>query len=135
MAIAAELSIVVRRLDEVLWAKQEIRRFASALPFTSDDLMRIEVVVSELGSNMVKHAGGGTLKAARLPRGDRWVLRLVALDTGPGIPNLAKAMKAGYSTTGTFGDGLATVREFMDHCDITTEVGQWTRIEVEKWAP
>ena len=33
---------------------------------------------------------------------------------GPGIEDLKQAMNPGYSTAGSFGDGLSAVRELMD---------------------
>lgn len=129
------LSLTVRRLEEVAWARQEIKRFAAALPFTPDDLARIELAISELASNLVKHAKGGKLCATRLKREGRWLLHVVVTDTGPGIKDLTQAMKTGFSTSGSFGDGLPAVRELVDKFEITTEVGHWTRVEIEKWAP
>jgi serine/threonine-protein kinase RsbT len=134
MALSGTLTLLVRRMEEVVWARQEIKRFAAALPFTSDDLARIELAISELASNLVKHAKGGQLRAMRLQREGRWLLQVVATDHGPGIADLKQALNPGFSTAGSFGDGLSAVRELMDTFAITTEVGQWTRVEIEKWA-
>lgn len=134
MALSGTLTLLVRRMEEVVWARQEIKRFAAALPFTPDDLARIELAISELASNLVKHAKGGQLSAMRLQRDGRWLLHVVATDQGPGIEDLKQALNPGFSTAGSFGDGLSTVREIMDAFAITTDVGQWTRVEIEKWA-
>lgn len=134
MALSGTLSLQVRRMEDVVWARQEIKRFAAVLPFVPEDLARIELAISELGSNMVKHAKGGKLSAMRAQRDGRWFLQVVATDRGPGIQDVERALTSGYSTAGSFGDGLPAVRELMDKFEITTEVGQWTRVEIEKWA-
>lgn len=134
MAIVAVLTVAVRRMDEVLWAKQEVRRFLGDGLFDAADLARLEVATTELATNMIKHAGGGRLTVERVVRDGRTGVRMLAEDTGPGIEDLAAALRPGVSTAGSYGDGLAAVRELMDKFEITSEPGQWTRVEVEKWA-
>lgn len=127
------LSLSVRRPEEVLWAKQEVMRFVAAEAFGPADRTRIEVAARELLTNMVKHAGGGRLTVERLARDGRHGVRMTALDQGPGITDVAGALRPGTSSTGTHGDGLAAVQELMDKFELTTEPGRWTRVEVEKW--
>jgi len=59
------------------------------------------VVAAELVSNQVKHARSrGMLQIWQQPGP---ALDLVALDFGPGIPNLVLAQQDGYSTANTLG--------------------------------
>lgn len=132
--MSANLTLAIQQKEDVLWAKQEIKRFIAALPFRPEDVGRIEVAVSELASNMIKHAGGGRLMVDRVTRDAHSGVRIIAVDRGSGIPDLGAALKSGFSTTGTLGMGLPTVQETMDKFEITTEPGQGTRVEVEKWA-
>jgi serine/threonine-protein kinase RsbT len=133
MAVTGSLSLALRAPEDVLWAKQEARRFAAALPFGPDDLARIEISVSELASNIIKHAHGGRLEISRVTHGDSEGVRVVAIDKGPGIDDLDTALKPGYSTAGSLGVGLSAVQEHMDKFEITSKPGQGTRVEVEKW--
>lgn len=129
-----KLSLRIRHPEDVLWARQEAVRFCAALPFRPEDLGRIEVTAAELASNMVKHAHGGRLSVTWLEREGRRGVRMVATDQGPGIANLQEAMRPGFSTAGSLGDGLAMVEESMDKVRITSEPGHGTTVEVEKWA-
>lgn len=133
MAVTGSLSLAVRAREDVLWAKQEAKRFAAGLPFSSDDLVRIEIAVSELASNMVKHAGGGRLTVQRIERDGREGVLVAAVDHGPGIPDLQAALKAGFSTAGSLGVGLSGIHEHMDKVEITTRPGEGTCVEAEKW--
>lgn len=135
MALTGSLALALRAYEDVLWAKQEARRFASALPFGAEDLARIEIAASELASNMVKHARGGRLLLDRLERDGREGVRMVAEDQGPGIPDLEAALRPGFSTAGSLGVGLSGIQEHMDKFEITSRVGTGTRVEVEKWLP
>lgn len=133
MALAGRLSLRVFRTEDVLWARQEAKRFAATLPFDRADLQRIELAASELASNMVKHAHGGKLLVDRVERDGMQGVRMVAEDQGPGIADLEQALGAGFSTAGSLGDGLSALRDLMDKFEITSRVGVGTRVEVEKW--
>ena len=135
MALAGSLMLRVFRAEDVLWARQEAKRFAAGSPFGADDLQRIELAASELASNMVKHARGGKLRIERLERGGRHGVRMVAEDQGPGIPDLEQALAPGYSTAGSLGDGLSALQDLMDKFEISSRPGFGPRVEVEKWAP
>jgi serine/threonine-protein kinase RsbT len=124
-------SIRIRTAEDVLLARQEVMRFAALLAFSPGDRGRLELAVTELATNLVKHAGGGNLVVSKLS--DRPGIRIVCVDQGPGIVNIAQAMQAGYSTTASFGDGLASIKEVMDRFELTSVLGQGTRIEAEKW--
>lgn len=129
----SKLSLRVKAMEDVLWARQEAMRFCAELGFKPEDLGRVEVAVSELASNMVKHAHGGRLHLTRLERDGRVGVRMAAVDHGPGIPNLQQALQPGFSTAGSFGDGLTMLEETMDKFHITSD-SRGTTVEVEKWA-
>lgn len=133
MEVSAHLALTLRFPEDVLWARQEIKRFCAALPFRPEDVERIGLAVSELAANMVTHAHGGRLFVNRIERLSRQGVQILAVDRGPGIADLASALKPGVSTVGTFGDGLAAVQDVMDKFEIASTPGQGTRIEVEKW--
>jgi serine/threonine-protein kinase RsbT len=135
MAVTASLQLTLRAREDVLWARQEVTRFVAALPFDPAALGRLDVAVSELASNMVRHAGGGKLVVTHIERDGRVGVRVVAEDQGPGIPDLAKALEAGFSTRGSLGVGLGAVQDNMDKVEITTREGVGTRVEAEKWLP
>lgn len=127
------MTLQLRGKDDVLWARQEIQRFASDIPFDPTDLNRIEVAASELATNLVKHGKGGTLDLLRLARDGRDGLRITATDHGPGIEDVERALTPGFSTTATLGAGLSAMRELMDKFELHTEPGRGTRVEIEKW--
>lgn len=127
----ARQELRVLHAEDVLPAQQDVVRFASRLPFDAADLGRIALIASELASNLVKHGGGGSLTITLLeaPRG----VRVTAEDHGPGIPDVPQAMQAGFSTAGSYGDGLAALRELADRFALESTPGRGTRVEVDKW--
>src|SRR5437870_8665545 len=46
-----------------------------------------------------------------------------AHDKGPGIPDISRALEAGFSTSRSLGLGLPGVRRLMDEFEIVSDVG------------
>lgn len=85
---------------------------------------RLALVVTELGSNLVRHARGGRLLVASRPQ--RREVEVIALDEGPGIADVGRSLGDGYSTGGTPGTGLGAVRRLATTFDIHSSVPQGT---------
>lgn len=89
----------------------EIRRAAASLAeqigLARDD-GRLSLVITELATNLIKHASGGTfLLGASEAHPD--TIDILVLDSGPGIGNIGEALRDGHSTTGTPGSGLGAL--------------------------
>ena len=94
----------------------------------------VATAASELANNLWMHADdGGWLYAARVVENDRVAIELVAEDAGPGIVDVALAMRDGYSTGGGLGCGLPGVERLMDLLEIRSAAGQGTRVRALKW--
>jgi anti-sigma regulatory factor (Ser/Thr protein kinase) len=107
----------------------EARRHAAALAerlaLDATTAGRLALVVTELGSNLVRHARGGRLLIAQRQHGQPEV-EVLALDDGPGIADPARALVDGFSTGGTPGTGLGAVRRLASDFDLHSEPGVGT---------
>jgi anti-sigma regulatory factor (Ser/Thr protein kinase) len=94
------------------------RRQASALGNThnldADAVGRLAIVVTEVATNIVRHGRGGMVLLRPLLHSGGPVIEVLALDKGPGIPNLERAMADGYSSAGTAGQGLGAIRRLSE---------------------
>ncbi|HEX8070909.1 MAG TPA: ATP-binding protein [Pyrinomonadaceae bacterium] len=126
-------SIALEQDHDIVVARGEVRRMAAALGFTLTDQTRLTTVASELARNVVKYAGRGRLIAQPLDTGARRGLRLIFEDTGPGIPDLAAAMRDGFTTGGGLGKGLPGSRRLVHEFDIQSSPERGTRITVVRW--
>lgn len=105
-------------------ARRHAAALAAQLDWSDVDAGRLALVVTELGTNLHRHAAKGRLLiAARAAMDD---VEVLAVDEGPGIPDLQRSLRDGYSTGGTPGTGLGAVRRLADEFDLHSSVPQGT---------
>jgi serine/threonine-protein kinase RsbT len=68
-----------------------------------------------------------------LQEGMRRGVRLTFTDQGPGIPDLDKALKDGFTTGGGMGLGLSGSKRLTNEFDIQSEVGKGTTVMITRW--
>jgi anti-sigma regulatory factor (Ser/Thr protein kinase) len=92
----------------------EVRRTALSaahrLGFDETRSGELALLATEASRNVLIHGGGGQVVLAGTNQGSGPLARILALDRGAGIPNLAQAMTDGYSTAGTMGGGLGAMK-------------------------
>ncbi|MFZ2853411.1 MAG: anti-sigma regulatory factor [Rhodocyclaceae bacterium] len=125
MPILSEADLVTARLRG--------REIASILRFSSSELTLIATAISEVTRNILSYAGSGELRLRLVQQGQKRGVVIVAHDSGPGIADLASAMRDGYSTSGSLGLGLPGSRRLMDEFEIASEVGKGTTVMMTKW--
>ncbi len=98
---------------------------------TPELIAQASLVTSELCTNILKYADRGELWLGTLTaHGTAYGLDIVALDRGPGIANFDAAAKDGFSTGGSLGIGLGTMRRAAALFDIYTAPGLGTAVMV-----
>jgi RNA polymerase sigma factor (sigma-70 family) len=127
-----EVRIAVHSDADIVAARQAARELAMRLGFPRTDLTLIATAVSEVARNIVRFAHSGEVVIELLERPRRGV-RIVAMDTGPGIPDVQKALKDGFSTYNGLGLGLPGARRLMDEFGIVSELGRGTTVTMTKW--
>jgi anti-sigma regulatory factor (Ser/Thr protein kinase) len=101
--------IPVTELSHVAQARRAATDLARNLGLGETDVGRVALIVTEMGTNIVKHAARGQLLLQRLSRNDTNGVELFALDKGPGMTNVAACLRDGYSTAGSPGTGLGAI--------------------------
>ncbi|HUO15293.1 MAG TPA: ATP-binding SpoIIE family protein phosphatase [Verrucomicrobiae bacterium] len=126
-------------LTEVVDASHagEARRIAvecaASIGMNETDCGKVAIAVTEMATNLVKHAQHGKLLCEPIGRNGASGLRVVAIDKGPGIRNISAALQDGYSTYGSNGNGLGAIRRLSTIFDIYSVPGLGTCIVAEFW--
>ena len=94
---------------------------AAMLGFPPELTGEVELVASELATNLVKHGGGGDLVVRTTSQGS---VQLLSIDSGPGAHDLVALAALGVSTTGTLGVGLPAVQRLSSRLDLWSEPGR-----------
>jgi anti-sigma regulatory factor (Ser/Thr protein kinase) len=118
MVSATHTSLIVPDRSYVAGVKKEIRRLAVHAGFGQKKIDEIDILVSELTSNLIKHAKEGEILAGIVTDRQGKGLELIVIDNGPGISDPERMMKDGVSTKGTLGNGLGAIRRLSDHFEI-----------------
>jgi serine/threonine-protein kinase RsbT len=127
------VEIPVTSDSDVVTARSEGRAMADRIGFSGTDLTVIATAISEVARNITTYAGAGEIHLQVVCRGRKRGLGVVAVDEGPGIADLERALTDGYTTANGMGLGLPGTRRLMDEFDIWSEVGVGTRVTVRKW--
>ncbi len=115
-------------------ASSSLKKVLKQLGINEATIRKIAIAMYEAEINMVIHANGGTIEAEILP--DK--VSIILKDTGPGIPDIDKAMQEGYSTASDevrnlgfgAGMGLPNMKKNSDFMNITSQVGVGTTVEI-----
>lgn len=115
-------------------ASSSFKKILKQLNVDPQLIKRIVVSMYEGEVNIVAHAYGG--KAICEVDVNRVHIKLI--DKGPGIPDIEKAMQAGFSTASAkvremgfgAGMGLQNIKNNADDLIINTEVGVGTTVEI-----
>ena len=113
-------------------ASVKVKKKLRQLGVSPDVIRKVSIAMYEGEIHMVIHAEGGV---ADVTVTDNEVV-IVLADKGPGIPDVALAMKEGYSTARDniralgfgAGMGLPNMKKYTDSMKIDTEVGVGTTI-------
>src|SRR5262249_6823084 len=91
---------------------------------------KVALVVTELATNLVKHASKGELlfQLLKTAEGAAEGFEVLSLDGGPGMADSARALQDGYSTTGSPGTGLGAIIRMADEFDVYSQPGRGTGV-------
>jgi serine/threonine-protein kinase RsbT len=121
--------------EDLLRVRQLLREGSKSLGLGLVDQTKVVTAGSELARNVLKYAQGkgGRMVVEAVERERRPGLRATFSDDGPGIPDLALAMRDGYSSSGSLGLGLPGAKRLVDEFAIESVVGKGTTITITKW--
>ena len=108
-------------------ASSDLKNILKQMGVSPDTVRKVSIAMYEGEINMVIHANGGVITV---------FVTMILKDSGPGIPDIDKAMQAGYSTAPDnirslgfgAGMGLPNMKKYSDDMKIETELGVGTTV-------
>jgi len=123
----------LRTEQEVVLARQGVRRLAQGLGFGIVDQTKLVTAASELGRNALIYGKGGVMRWEVVTDGRRQGLRLHFIDRGPGIPDVQLAMTDGWTSGTGMGLGLSGAKRLVNDFEIETGPDIGTRVTITRW--
>jgi len=121
--------------DDVVRVRQQVRVVAAETGLSLVDQTKVVTAASELARNALVHGGGGTARIDVITSAaGKNGIRIGFSDDGPGIADIDLALTDGWTSGGGLGLGLSGARRLVDEFELTSKVGDGTRVAVIKWS-
>jgi serine/threonine-protein kinase RsbT len=123
----------IEKEQDVVPFRNRVKEYAVKIGMSLVNQTKLITAASELVRNMLKYANGGIVLIEVISQGRDNGIRLTFQDKGPGIPDIALAMKDGYSSGKSLGIGLPGTKRLVNEFDIKSIVGEGTTVTIIKW--
>jgi serine/threonine-protein kinase RsbT len=123
----------IEKEQDVVPFRNRVKEFAVKIGMSLVNQTKLITAASELVRNMLKYAGGGNVRIEAITEGRDNGIRLTFQYKGPGIKDIALAMKDGYSSGKSLGIGLPGTKRLVNEFDIKSEEGKGTVVSIIKW--
>ena len=133
MSHARQRVIGISDASGVAEARRSVAELGASVDLDEAAAGHLALAVTEAGSNVFKHARGGSIVARILERGDARGIEVMAIDKGPGMANIAVSMRDGHSTSGTPGAGLGALSRMTSELEVWSRPGAGTLLRFEIW--
>jgi anti-sigma regulatory factor (Ser/Thr protein kinase) len=124
--------VSIREPSQVAEARRRAVEMGRAVSLDAQSLSRLEIVTTELATNLLRHGEGGEIVLTSPRAGS---VEVIALDRGPGIPNLEQSKQDGFSTGSTAGLGLGAIRRQSRACSIFAPAAMGTVVSALVQSP
>jgi anti-sigma regulatory factor (Ser/Thr protein kinase) len=128
------LAVPVTEISQVAETRRAATALARQLVFEEAGIGKVALIVTEAATNLAKHATRGEILLYALQSGQIGGIQILALDKGPGLANAARALRDGYSTTGSPGTGLGAIKRLATSFDIHSVPGVGTALLARLWS-
>lgn len=128
-------NVVGQTLKDAGKAASELKNALKKLGICPPLLRRIGVATYEAEINLASYTKGGEIRA----QVEKWGVTVEAIDSGPGIPDVEKALQPGFSTAPDWvrelgfgaGMGLVNMKKCADEMNLTSSVPEGTHLTMQ----
>ena len=101
--------VAIEESSQVSAARRAAERLADRVGFAESRTSQVGLVVTELATNILKHATRGEILLTDCRAGEQRGIEILSIDSGPGF-SVESAMSDGQSTSGSLGHGLGAIQ-------------------------
>ncbi|HZH00514.1 MAG TPA: ATP-binding SpoIIE family protein phosphatase [Flavisolibacter sp.] len=114
--MVSRIHVALKAEDRSYFAilKKQIHNLAASAGFGEARIGELDIVVAEMVSNLVKHAGGGQVLAKLIDEDGVQGIEIISIDNGPGMTDVTRMVADGVSTKNTLGQGLGAMKRMSD---------------------
>jgi serine/threonine-protein kinase RsbT len=133
ITVLSKDQMLILKEQDVVPFRNRVKEYAVKIGMGLVNQTKLITAASELVRNMLRYANGGETIIEVVSKGRENGIRLTFIDKGPGIADIATAMKDGFSTGKSLGLGLPGARRLASEFDIKSVVGLGTTVTLIKW--
>ncbi|NME69646.1 ATP-binding protein [Flammeovirga aprica] len=127
------MTISIKSENDIHYAQHEGVSFAQNIGMETLDTTKVSIIISELAHNIIKYAQKGFVRFSKVNNEFNVGILVEAIDNGPAIEDIERALKDNYSTGGSLGLGLPGIKRISDELHISSSKGKGTHIKVTYW--
>lgn len=131
IGVPDDVTIAIIEERDLVAARTAGKGICRNLGFTEIGATKVMTAISELSRNIFKYAGRGEVRIRRAS-GERPVIEVIAIDRGPGIPDINRVLSPVFQSKTGMGRGLRGTRSLMDFFEIQSRAGEGTTVTVRK---
>jgi anti-sigma regulatory factor (Ser/Thr protein kinase) len=134
--MAGSIRIAIEEASQTAEARRMARRMALNIGFDQVRGEHVAIAVTEACTNILKHAGRGEVVLGHSDDNGHEhgpELEFLALDQGPGIGNLERCLRDGYTTSNTPGHGLGAITRLSNTADFYSVPGKGMALLARWW--
>ncbi len=137
--MSVQLLLNIDDRSQVGEARRAAAELGRKLSLDATSAGNVALAVTEVATNIVKHAGRGSLLLRPLEQRGRGGdviggIEVLALDRGPGIANVAASLRDGHSTAGSMGMGLGALGRISAAMQLYSQIDKGTAVWLQFWA-
>ena len=126
-------SLAIQQERDLVYCRNRVKEVSVKIGMGIVNQTKLITATSEIARNMLTYGGGGIVIIEVINRGKQDGVQLIFEDKGPGIPDIEKAMKDGFTTGRTLGMGLPGAKRLVNEFSIQSTVGKGTIVKMLKW--
>ncbi len=126
-------SLPIINSSDLVILRKNLSQISRELGFSLVEQTKLLTAASEIARNTIEHGGGGEALIEVVSEGTQKGIRITFRDYGPGISDIEKALRDGYSSGRGMGLGLGGAKRLVNEFNIESDIDRGTTVTITRW--